>query len=648
MRLASQHLGSIPGGAKEEESPNTSFEESQQLKAELGFPWLLAYLPIKSCHVTLKAEAGTFSPPTLSRIPYNNWCNWTIWAGPHKHILIYIDGFEGKMRLQLVKPSVDDSRAGSATPSGNLTKTLGLELNSMQNEELTLMNKPAVLPTSPHVSQKFRKTTKLAAVKDHGIATKSANFPEDIRLTTHWKPVHMRHTGRSVFESSAFKGSITSPQNSMEEQTAPIQSPKDIPVKKQGYILESLQSNTELSRKLVDVMETQQSLKLKEAPTIKEMDNHAHGEQNGNSDQYMVTTNMGKNEFHGSKLFTQMSKYTIKTKSHLTTLGYRNVLPGPPLRAPDTNLVDTPTTLNPEVVLSKMDSAFRSHENYFILEYKPNPGDLLFEITFGIEHKGQIPPIGSDQEKALIDSVKNQVQEKVRHFAGKVKEVRLKGIVKRKGTEMDRQNGPNLLFVFWLHLTLEEKNISQLLPSQLENISGAPAGTGEVQTVLVKDVNECSSGIGVCGKEAICVNGYGTYTCQCKQDYEDHSLTKSGTLCIRNPRSGFGSLYSYTEILVGTAVFFISALVVLISVLCTIVRKRRSKKDVHFQEAATPGTPAVSRLQPTTFVSNNISPLLTLDPAQLKLRAKLPEWPLQLRSSPSETYTVSVEQSENL
>lgn len=55
------------------------------------------------------------------------------------------------------------------------------------------------------------------------------------------------------------------------------------------------------------------------------------------------------------------------------------------------------------------------------------------------------------------------------------------------------------------------------------------------------DVNECNSGIDLCANEAICLNGDGTYSCQCKEGYEDRSLTKSGTLCVRNPRSG-GSL----------------------------------------------------------------------------------------------------------
>jgi len=59
-------------------------------------------------------------------------------------------------------------------------------------------------------------------------------------------------------------------------------------------------------------------------------------------------------------------------------------------------------------------------------------------------------------------------------------------------------------------------------------------------------VNECSSGVSLCGEEAECFNGVGTYLCRCKKGYEDHSPTKSGTLCVRTPQSGSDTvMFSY-------------------------------------------------------------------------------------------------------
>jgi len=51
-------------------------------------------VPIRSCHRVLKYKYGEFSPPAYSGdSPVNFWCNWTIWAGSRKHIIIYIQGF---------------------------------------------------------------------------------------------------------------------------------------------------------------------------------------------------------------------------------------------------------------------------------------------------------------------------------------------------------------------------------------------------------------------------------------------------------------------------------------------------------------------------------------------------------------------------
>lgn len=60
-------------------------------------PWILAYVPIRSCHRVLKGKYGEFSPPAYhADSPINFWCNWTIWAGTRQHIIIYIQGFVSK------------------------------------------------------------------------------------------------------------------------------------------------------------------------------------------------------------------------------------------------------------------------------------------------------------------------------------------------------------------------------------------------------------------------------------------------------------------------------------------------------------------------------------------------------------------------
>ncbi|KAG8443948.1 hypothetical protein GDO86_009224 [Hymenochirus boettgeri] len=55
--------------------------------------FMVAFVPERSCHVQFKNRFGAFSPPVHSGNEHL-WCNWTIIAGPGKHIVIYIKGFQ--------------------------------------------------------------------------------------------------------------------------------------------------------------------------------------------------------------------------------------------------------------------------------------------------------------------------------------------------------------------------------------------------------------------------------------------------------------------------------------------------------------------------------------------------------------------------
>ncbi|XP_054678488.1 uncharacterized protein LOC129205263 isoform X2 [Grus americana] len=176
-------------------------------------------------------------------------------------------------------------------------------------------------------------------------------------------------------------------------------------------------------------------------------------------------------------------------------------------------------------------AALASQENDTVLQSQHHPGDVLFEVTIEIKPKDWIPHGGSELQKDLLESMKNHIQENLKLSANRVNEIKLK--------EIKRMSSANLLLTFWLHLKPEERNVSLLLRSQLEELLGTSVGVEKLQLVslLVEDVNECSAGVSLCGEEADCFNGVGTYLCRCKKDYEDHSPTKSGTLCIRAPRS---------------------------------------------------------------------------------------------------------------
>ncbi|XP_019372158.1 PREDICTED: uncharacterized protein LOC109296956 [Gavialis gangeticus] len=293
---------------------------------------------------------------------------------------------------------------------------------------------------------------------------------------------------------------------------------------------------------------------------------------------------------------------------------------------------------------SDLASLLASLENDTTLESQHKPGDILFEVTTEMKHEVWIPQSGKKMKKALLESMKLHIQENLKLSASKVNKIKLK--------EIKRTNDQNLRLTFWLHLKPEERNISLLLHSQLKELIGRSVGEEKLQltSLSVEDVNECNSGIGICGDEADCFNGVGTYLCRCKKEYEDHSPTKSGTLCIRVPRSDIGSLFGYMEILIGAIISVALILVVVVSIACMVIKKRHTKKDFCLQESSPSGTPYTAQSQPQVPAVDlsNLGDYLAGDPFQPKLRARPPEWTLRMRDNPNEAYRIYVEQSECL
>ncbi|KGL99229.1 hypothetical protein N301_02031, partial [Charadrius vociferus] len=175
--------------------------------------------------------------------------------------------------------------------------------------------------------------------------------------------------------------------------------------------------------------------------------------------------------------------------------------------------------------------------------------------------------------------------------------------------------------------------VSLLLRSQLKELLGNSAGVEKLQLVslFVEDVNECSAGVGLCGEEAECFNGVGTYLCRCKKDYEDHSPTKSGTLCIPIPPPGIGFFLRHGDILVGAAITAGLVMLVAAGVLCRAARQGR-----HPRRNPSPEEPPVRAVEEPAMELHNLGECLRLDPFQLKLRARPPEWLWDARAHPGQ------------
>ncbi|NXX46868.1 AGRE2 protein, partial [Tricholaema leucomelas] len=183
-----------------------------------------------------------------------------------------------------------------------------------------------------------------------------------------------------------------------------------------------------------------------------------------------------------------------------------------------------------------------------------------------------------------------------------------------------------------------------LLQSQLEQLLGLWAGAEQLQllSLLVEDVNECSAGVSLCGEEAECFNGLGTYLCRCKEGYEDHSPTKAGTSCVPAPRSGIVFL-QHADMLVGAAIVAALAMLVAAGAMCRAGWQRRSRRRLPSAEEA-PGRAA----EEPAIELRDLGQCLRLDPFQLKLRARTPEWLWGARSPSAQAYQLYLEQSTPL
>ncbi|NXF11483.1 AGRE2 protein, partial [Smithornis capensis] len=187
--------------------------------------------------------------------------------------------------------------------------------------------------------------------------------------------------------------------------------------------------------------------------------------------------------------------------------------------------------------------------------------------------------------------------------------------------------------------------LSLLLHSQLEELLATPAGTKKLQLVslFVEDVNECSAGVGLCGEGAECFNGVGTYLCRCRKGYEDHSPTKSGTLCTRTAPSGISSFLRHADVLVGAAIVASLVMLVAAGVFCVT-----ALRGWHSRRSPDPEEPSGRATEEPEMELHDLGQCLQLDPFQLKLRARPPEWLWTVRAHPGQGCQVFVEQSPQL
>ncbi|XP_041260284.1 uncharacterized protein LOC121335826 [Onychostruthus taczanowskii] len=612
--------------------------------SELGPPWVTEYFPIRSCHLIFQNGSGLFYLPLHAAIKPNIWCNWTIWAGPQKHIVIYVQGFQGsegcgnnqdKIIFQGVSSSVETKVVFACHNQGTL-------IFAAQATEVQVLFLSGSASRS-HEYRYFRGQYYVFRDSETvGSSSDTITAPQETSKNRSWATV------------------VTKGLLSM--LTAPP-APPAVPAG--GRIQPDIMSPEEVGQHSPDLMEDGQpganQTEHGEDETRLERNLKDSGSKGRENEDDMLVEPAPAGQDTGGKAeppalelspgtplatmvpchpagfpCSEMTSSSVGVSDTSPTLGQASGSPSevaaaayhthtPGLAEPPLNISTKPPLYpSPGVTAADVVSLGGKTEDLF---------DVLFEVSVEIKPKDWIPYSGSEFQKGLLESLKNHIQKNLKLSANRVSEIKLRDVKRTKDA--------NLLLTFWLHLEPEERNVSLLLRSQLEEVLGTSVAVEKLQLVslFVEDVNECQAGLGLCGEEAECFNGVGTYLCRCKKDYEDHSPSKSGTLCIRTPRAGISTFLRHADMLVGAALVTGLVLLVAFGALCVTAlwgqAPRRSPR---------PEEPPVRAVEEPAMELHALGECLQLDPFQLKLRARAPEWLWSVRAHPGQAGQRSPEQ----
>ncbi|CAN8203081.1 unnamed protein product [Coccothraustes coccothraustes] len=635
---------------------NTEMAEGQQGKhAELGPPWVTEYFPIRSCHLIFRDGSGLFYLPLHADINANIWCNWTIWAGPQKHIVIYIQGFQGsdgcgnnqdKIIFQGVSSSVETKVVFACHNQG----TLVFAAQATAVQVLFLSGSGS----RSHEYRYFRgQYYVFRDSKTLGSSSDTIAAPQETSKNESWRTV----VTKGLFSVlTAPPGPPAAPAGGRIQPG--IVSPEEVGQQSPDLMedgqsganwSEHGQDETRLERNLEDSgskgRENEDDMLVEPAPAGQDTGGKAEPPALELSPGTALVT-MVPHHPAGSPC-SEMPSSSVGVSDTSPTLdqasGSHSEVPAaahhtqtPELAEPPLN-TSTKPPLYPSPGVTAADAVSlggRTEELFDLispvgndsgLQFQHHPGDVLFEVTAEIKPKDWIPDNGNEFQKGFLESLKNHIQKNLKLSANKVSEIKLK--------DVKRTRDDNLLLTFWLHLEPEERNVSRLLRSQLEELLGTSVGVEKQQLVslFIEDVNECQAGIGLCGEEAECFNGVGTYLCRCKKDYEDHSPTKSGTLCIRAPRAGISTFLRHADMLVGAALVAGLVLLVAFGGLCVAALWGQAPGRSPEPEEA-----AVRAVEEPAMELHGLGECLQLDPFQLKLRARPPEWLWSVRAHPGQ------------
>ncbi|XP_021394310.2 uncharacterized protein LOC110474866 [Lonchura striata] len=493
---------------------STQVPEGQQGKhadvSELGPPWVTEYFPIRSCHLIFRGGSGLFYLPLHADIKPNIWCNWTIWAGPQKHIVIYVQGFQGshgcghnqdKIIFQGVSSSVETKVVFACHNRGTLifaaratevqvlflsgsgfrsheyryfrgqyyvfrdSETVGLSSDATAAPQETskkesgrtgvtkgLLFMPTAPPGPPAAPADGRIQPDIVSSKEE--SQHSPDLMEDGQSGAN-RSEHGQDEIR--LERNPKDGGSKGRETEDDMLVEPAPAGQDTGGKAEPPALELAKGDTEPGTALVTMVPCHPA---------------------GSPCSHLPSSSVGVSDTSPALGQASGSPSEVAAAAHVTQTPE---LAEPPLNtSTEPPLYPSPGVTAADVVslggrTEELFDLMSSVENDTGLQSQHHPGDVLFEVTVEIKAKDWIPHGGNEFQRGLLESLKNHIQKNLKLSANKVSEIKLRGI--------KRTRDANLLLTFWLHLEPEERNVSLLLHNHLELLLGSSVGVEKLQLV---------------------------------------------------------------------------------------------------------------------------------------------------------------------
>lgn len=202
------------------------------------------------------------------------------------------------------------------------------------------------------------------------------------------------------------------------------------------------------------------------------------------------------------------------------------------------------------------------------------PGDVLLEVSVEVNVSRNSQP-WNDVAQTLLLSVKTLIKNQLKPTL----------VSHSLSSKRIKRLNAGVLFILWLQMGQRSgaHHTHEVVHSSLQSLIESRLGLGPnqedwaIMSLSTADVNECDSQLVLCDPNADCVNHFGSYSCQCRDHFQDQSRSGTGTVCVNMKNTGCSTSLSSEARAVYVLFFLLSALVLCLLVLITLFYHRHRR-----------------------------------------------------------------------